>query len=353
MKCRNALTDVKTGIPTVADRIAQEVVKRYLEPILEPIFHKDSYGYRPGRSAIDAVRKARQRCWRYDWVLDVDVRGYFDSIDWTLLLKAVRKHTDCPWVRLYIERWLKAPVQMEDGSVVPRTAGTPQGGVVSPCLANLFLHYAFDKWMEREFPDIPFERYADDLICHCRSEEEARVLWSALEARFESCRLVLHPQKTKLVYCKDANRRGDYPSQKFDFLGYEFRPRTAVWRDGRLGVSFQPAASPKALKAIRQTFRRWELHRRSDKDLGDLARMFNPYIQGWINYYSHFYGSALCRTLRRIDAYLIRWGRNKYERLRARTAGARDWFARVVRAKPRLFAHWRLLYVNDRTSGAV
>jgi RNA-directed DNA polymerase len=253
------------GIPTVADRIAQEVVKRYLEPILEPIFHTDSYGYRPGRSAIDAVRKARQRCWRYDWVLDVDVRGYFDSIDWELLLKAVHKHSDCPWVRLYIERWLKAPVQMEDGSVVPRTAGTPQGGVVSPCLANLFLHYAFDMWMRREFPDIPFERYADDLICHCRSEEEARALWSALEARFETCRLVLHPQKTKLVYCKDANRRGDYPIQKFDFLGYEFRPRTAVWRDGRLGVSFQPAASPKALEAIRQTFRRWKLHRRSDR----------------------------------------------------------------------------------------
>ncbi len=165
--------------------------------------------------------------------------------------------------------------------------------------------------------------------------------------------MVLHPQKTKLVYCKDANRRGDYPIQKFDFLGYEFRPRTAVWRDGRLGFSFQPAASPKALKAIRQTFRRWELHRRSDKDLADLARMFNPYIQGWINYYSHFYGAALCRTLQRIDAYLIRWSRNKYKRLRARTAGARDWFARVVRANPVLFAHWRLLYVNDRTSGAV
>jgi RNA-directed DNA polymerase len=172
-------------------------------------------------------------------------------------------------------------------------------------------------------------------------------LWGALEARFETCRLALHPQKTKLVYCKDANRRGDYPSQKFDFLGYEFRPRTAVWRNGQLGVSFQPAASPKALKAIRQTFRRWELHRRSDKDLGDLARMFNPYIQGWINYYSHFYRSVLCRTLLRIDAYLIRWGRNKYKRLRSRTAGARDWFARVVRAKPCLFAHWRLLYVND------
>ena len=226
------------GVPTVADRIAQEVVKRYLEPVLEPIFHKDSYGYRPGRSAVEAVRMARQRCWRYDWVLDVDVRSYFDSIDWELLLKAVRKHTDCRWVLLYIERWLKAPVQLEDGSVVPRTAGTPQGGVVSPCLSNLFLHYVFDMWMVREFPTIPFERYADDIICHCRSAEEAQALWSALEARVAACRLALHPQKTKLVYCKDANRREDYPTQSFDFLGYEFRPRSAIWRGRQLGVSF-------------------------------------------------------------------------------------------------------------------
>ena len=231
------------GIPTVGDRIAQEVVKRYLEPRLEPIFHADSYGYRPGRSAIEALRKARQRCWRYDWVLDIDVKSYFDSIDWELLLKAVRKHTDCPWVLLYIERWLKAPVQMEDGSIVPRAAGTPQGGVVSPILANLFLHYAFDLWMGRNFPAIPFERYADDVICHCRSAEGAQALWSALEARFAACRLVLHPQKTKLVYCKDTNRRGDFPVHSFDFLGYCFRPRKAKWRGSQYGVSFLPAAS--------------------------------------------------------------------------------------------------------------
>ena len=333
------------GIPTVADRVAQEVVKRYLEPILEPIFHKNSYGYRPGRWAIDAVRTARQRCWRYDWVLDVDVRSYFDSIDWELLLKAVRKHADCPWVLLYVERWLKAPVQLEDGSIVPRRSGTPQGGVVSPCLANLFLHYAFDMWMVRSFPDIPFERYADDIVCHCRSAEEARALWSALEARFAACRLVLHPQKTKLVYCKDTNRQDDFAVQSFDFLGYQFRPRTAIWRGGQLGVSFLPAPSPRARKAIRQTIRRWTLHRRSDKALEDLARMINPYIRGWLNYYGHFYRSVLLRDLRQIDAYLIRWARYKYKRLRARTAGARNWFARVVRANRGLFAHWRLLYV--------
>jgi group II intron reverse transcriptase/maturase len=237
-----------------------------------------------------------------------------------LLLKAVRKYTDCRWVLLYIERWLKAPAQLEDGSIVPRTAGTPQGGVVSPCLANLFLHYVFDKWMGRSFPDIRFERYADDIICHFRSAEEAQVLWSALEARVVACRLALHPQKTMLVYCKDANRRGDHPIQSFDFLGYEW-PRSAVWHGRQLGVSFLPAASPKALKAIPQTVRRWVLDRRSDKALEDLARMFNPHIQGWINYYGHFYRSRLLRDLQRIDAYLVRWSRYKYTRLRAQTSG--------------------------------
>ena len=221
------------GIPTVADRVAQEVARRYLEPILEPVFHTDSYGYRPGKSATDAVGKARERCWRYDWVLDLDIKGFFDSIDWELMLKAVRCHTNCPWVLLYIERWLKAPVQMEDGSVVPRTAGTPQGGVISPLLANLFLHYAFDMWMAREFPHIPFERYADDAICHCRSAEEARALWSALGDRLAACKLVLHPVKTKVVYCKDLKSPSFYSRCQAEnphilrvlAIGDEFRER--------------------------------------------------------------------------------------------------------------------------------
>ena len=207
------------GIPTVADRIAQEVARRYLEPYLEPVFHTDSYGYRPGRSAIDAVRQARQRCWRYDWVLDIDVKGYFDSIDWELLLKAVRHHTNCAWVLLYIERWLKAPVQMEDGSVVPRTAGTPQGGVISPLLANLFLHYAFDAWMSRNYPHIPFERYADDAICHCKSAEEACALWSALQDRFAACKLVPHPERTKIVYCKMRTPVATFRTSRSTFSG--------------------------------------------------------------------------------------------------------------------------------------
>src|SRR3984893_8791990 len=341
------------GIPTVADRIAQEVARRYLKPPLEAVFYTDSYGYRPGRSAIDAVRQARQRCWRYDWVLDIDVKAYFDSIDWERLLKAVRHHTDCRWVLLYIERWLKAPVQMEDGSVEPRTAGTPQGGVISPLLANLFLHYAFDAWMARNYPHIPFERYADDAICHCKSAEEARALWSALQDRFAACKLVLHPEKTKIVYCKDANRRGDFPNQSFDFLGFSFRARRTLWQGDIHTHGFLPAARPKALTSISRAIRRWALHHHSDKSLQDLAKMYNPYIEGWINYYGHFYRTHLRPTLKRIDAYVIRWARRKFKRLGQKTKGARDWFERLRRANPSLFAHWQLCHGNGRTSGAV
>jgi group II intron reverse transcriptase/maturase len=341
------------GIPTVADRIAQEVAKRHLEPLLEPVFHEDSYGYRPGRSAIDAVGKARQRCWRFNWTLDIDIKGFFDSIDHGLLLKAVRHHTDCPWVLLYIERWLKAPVQMEDRSVVPRDMGTPQGGVVSPILANLFLHYVFDRWMSKRYSTIPFERYADDIICHCRSLREAQALWDALKVRFMSCGLTLHPVKTKIVFCKDSNRHGDFPNQSFNFLGYEFRPRKIKWQNNKIGMSFSPAASPKALKAIRQSIRRWRMHLRCNKSLCDLARMYNIYIQGWINYYGHFYKSVLYPTLLRIDAYLVKWARHKYKLLRGRPKAARLWLSRVKTDSPQLFAHWRLMYSTGRTSGAV
>jgi len=331
------------GIPTVADRIAQTVVKRYLEPLLEPRFHKDSYGYRPGKSALDAIGVARQRCWRRDWVLDLDIKTFFDSIETNLLMRVVRKHTDCPWVLLYIERWLTAPVQMVDGSLIARQRGTPQGGVVSPLLANLFLHYAFDLWMCRNHRDILFERYADDAICHCRSEAQAKTLRASLERRFAECGLTLHPEKTKIVYCKDEDRRGDYPTQKFDFLGYTFRPRLARRRGGKIGVSFSPAASDKALKAIRQTVRGWSLHNRSDKSLDDLARMFNSHIRGWINYYGRYYKSALYPTLRHIDRTLARWAHRKFKSLRRHRRRSRHWLERIARRQPRLFAHWRLL----------
>jgi group II intron reverse transcriptase/maturase len=330
------------GIPTVADRIAQTVVKRYLEPILEEYFHPDSYGYRPGKSAIEAVGTARQRCWRYDWVLDLDIKGFFDSIDHSLLMRAVRKHTDCRWVLLYIERWLKAPGQLEDGSLLHRERGTPQGGVISPLLANLFLHYAFDKWMQKNHSHIPFERYADDGICHCRSKAEAEGFRVAIERRFSECGLELNLQKTKIVYCKDDNRRGGYPEQKFDFLGYTFRPRKSKDRWGRFFVGFSPAISNTAAKSIRETMRQWRMHRQSDKSLDELARISNPAIRGWINYYGCFYKSALYPILQTLNNILARWASRKYKRLRGRKRGAHLWLRGIARRQPCLFAHWQL-----------
>ena len=331
------------GIPTVADRIAQMVVKRYLEPLVEPIFHEDSFGYRPGKSAIQAVGQARQRCWRRDWVLDLDIKGFFDSIDHELLMRAVRKHTDCKWVLLYIERWLKAPVRLEDGTLEERDRGTPQGAVVSPLLANLFLHYAFDAWMAWNHPDIPFERYADDGICHCKSLAQAEGLKASLEQRMANCGLTLHPEKTKIVYCKDDDRRGGYPQHTFDFLGYTFRPRRSKNRQGKRFVNFSPAVSNKAAKAMRRTMRRWAMHNRSDKSLEDLARMFNPVLRGWINYQGQFYKSAMYPTFRHLDRILARWAGRKYKRLRRHKRRTDQWLARVSRHQPWLFAHWRVL----------
>lgn len=332
------------GIPTVADRIAQAVVKAALEPELEKHFHPDSYGYRPGKSALDAVGQARQRCWRYDWVLDLDIQAYFDSIDPELLLRAVRKHTQCPWVLLYIGRWLKAPVQLPDGTLVERERGTPQGAVVSPLLANLFLHYAFDRWMQRHCPQIPFERFADDAICHCTSEAQARWLRDSLERRLADCGLRLHPEKTKIVYCKDSDRKGSYDHESFDFLGYSFRPRRSKNRWGKPFINFSSAVSPRATKAIRQVIKSWQLRCRIDKTVEDLSRMFNPIIQGWINYYGRYYKSALYPSLRYLDRRLVQWAMAKYKRLRRHRRRTDQWLRRIARRQPGLFAHWRLLY---------
>lgn len=330
------------GIPTVSDRIAQMVAKRYLEPILEPMFHGDSYGYRPGRSAHQALSVARQRCWRYDWVLDLDIKSFFDTIDWELLLRALRRHTDCKWVLLYIERWLKASVRMPDGTLVERSQGTPQGAVISPVLANLFLHYTFDRWMTEHYPSIPFERYADDIICHCESEKQARALQDALAQRFAQCRLALHPQKTKIVYCKDANRRGTYPEQRFDFLGYTFRPRSSKNRQGKLFVSFAPAVSEKAAKAMRQRMRGWRLHHRSDLSLAEIAHWARPVLTGWVRYYGRFHPSALGYALRTLDDFLLRWAKRKYLKLRGHHGRAWTWLHRAQSRNPNLFAHWGL-----------
>jgi RNA-directed DNA polymerase len=332
------------GIPTVSDRIAQAVVKGYLEPELEKHFDPNSYGYRPGKSALDAVGVARERCWRYAWVLDLDIRSYFDSISHELLLRAVRRHTDCPWVLLYIERWLKAPVQLEDGTLEPRAKGSPQGSVISPLLANLFLHYTFDRWMTKHYPDVPFERFADDVLCHCVSEEQAKKLREALEKRFAECGLQLHPEKTKIVYCKDDDRRGNFLHEKFDFLGYSFQARRSKNRWGKFFVNFSPGVSNAATRAIREEIRGWQLRCRIDRWIDDLARMFNPIIRGWITYYGRYYKSALYPALRYLDQGLAAWAMAKYKRLRRHRRRAVQWVRKTALRDPRLFAHWPLLH---------
>ena len=328
------------GIPTVADRIAQMVVQRRLEPLLEPVFHASSYGYRPGRSAHDALRAARNQCWRHDWVLDLDIKGFFDNIDHDLLMKAVRRHTDCRWAVLYIERWLKADVLMPDGQLLTRDKGTPQGGVTSPLLANLFLHYAFDQWMVRRHPKVPFERYADDIICHCDSQAEAECLRAELEARLAACRLELHPEKTRVVYCADANRRGKHDLQRFDFLGYTFRPRRAMNRHGQLFTSFSPAVSDKAGKAMRREMRGWGLSRLSRYDLDELLTRFRPVLVGWVRYYGLFHPSSLQRALKSLDHHLVTWAQSKYKKLRRRCMRAWDWLRALRQRAPTLFPHW-------------
>jgi group II intron reverse transcriptase/maturase len=326
------------GVPTVADRIAQTVVAARLEKKVEPIFHPDSYGYRPGRSPLDAVEVTRRRCWRYNWVIDLDVEKFFDSVPWDLVVKAVQAHTDQRWVVLYVKRWLAAPLQLPDGTVKPRGRGTPQGSAVSPVLANLFLHYAFDMWMVKQFPAVPFERFADDAVVHCVSERQARDVLAAIEDRMGEVGLRLHPDKTRIVYCKDGKRRGSAEHTSFTFLGYTFRARAARDKHGTVFTSFLPAISNDALKKLSREVRGWRLHRRTTNSWADLARMINPIVRGWMNYYGKFYPSALSNLLARINTYLVRWIRKKFKRLRPRRK-AREYWERTTTEYPRAFAH--------------
>jgi group II intron reverse transcriptase/maturase len=300
------------GVPTVGDRVAQTVVALTLESRTESIFHDDSYGYRPGRSALQAVEQCRQRCWKKDWVLDLDVQKFFDSVDHALMVKAVEANTDQRWVVLYVKRWLVAPLQLPDGTLQARDRGTPQGSAVSPVLANLFMHYAFDLFLTREFPSVQFERYADDAVVHCVTERQAREVWAALAERLTTVGLRLHPDKTKIVYCRDAKRRGSFEQVSFTFLGYTFRPRKSPQKDGRFYVGFPPAVSPEALKAMGTQVRKWRIHLRTGLDLTELAARINPIVLGWMNYYGRFYRSALHHFLQRINTYLMRWAQKKY-----------------------------------------
>jgi RNA-directed DNA polymerase len=335
------------GVPTISDRIAQTVVAGELEKIVEPIFDDDSYGYRPGRSAHDALEACRQRCWRYDWAIDLDVKSFFDSVDHQLLLKAVAHHTDQRWILLYVERWLQAPLAQPDGSLADRDRGTPQGSAISPVLANLYLHYAFDAWMRRVFPSVEFERYADDAIVHCTSLAQAEQVRDAIAARLSECGLELHPDKTRIVYCKQGGRHGSHEHESFDFLGYTFRPRKAKNKTGQFFVSFSPAVSNTAAKAMRQEIRRWRLHRRTNWTLPQLAQAINPIVRGWINYYGRFYRSTLATVvLQQINEYLIRWAMWRYKPMRRSPKKAARFLARIVRSDPELFAHWRLVAIG-------
>jgi RNA-directed DNA polymerase len=329
------------GIPAVADRVAQTVVARHLMRRVDPVFHPDSFGYRPGRSALDAVEKCRERCWKRDWVVEFDISQFFDSVPWDLLVKAVEAHTDVVWVKLYVQRWLAAPLKMPDGTLLERELGTPQGAPVSPVLANLFLHYAFDVWMAREFPTVWFERYADDAVLHCVTERQARQVLAALTDRMAEVGLRLHPTKTRIVYCQDGRRQRSSEHTAFTFLGYTFRARRNRTRHGRLFLSFDPAVSKDALKRMGRELRSWQLHTRSDLSFSDLARWINPVVAGWLNYYGRFRPWELHRFVMRINAYLVRWIRQKYKRL-APKRKAHAKLVEIARRYPRMFAQWRL-----------
>ncbi len=332
------------GVPTVADRVAQTVVAVHLSQRVEPVFHPDSYGYRPGKSALDAVAAARQRCWKFDWVVEFDIRKFFDTVPWPKIVAVVEAHTEARWVVLYVRRWLAAGMRLPDagmrlpdGSVTERWQGTPQGSAVSPVLANLLLHYAFDAWMAREFPDCPFERYADDGVIHCRTKARAERVLAALRARMTEVGLELHPDKTRIVYCKDNNRHGEFPRSGFTFLGFTFQPRGARDKHGVIFAAFLPAISKQALKRLSRTVRSWRLHKRTRDGTADLARMINPVIRGWLSYYGRFYHSALSQLLYRVNTYLLRWIRQKY-RVGWKEAARR--MAHGYQQQPAYFAHW-------------
>lgn len=331
------------GVPTVSDRIAQMVAKLVFEPEVEKYFLPDSYGYRPNKSALEAIGVTRKRCWDYDWVLEFDIQGLFDNIRHDLLMKAVQKHTQCKWVLLYIERWIKAPMQEEDGKLMARHCGVTQGSVISPVLSNLFLHYVFDVWMQSHHSETRWCRYADDGLVHCKTEQQARQLLCGLQERFTNCGLTLNPDKTKIVYCKDGNRKKGYPDKSFDFLGYTFRARTC--KNGKLNTlftGFTPAVSNVAKKSMRAKIRKDRVRRRTDLSLDEIAQWYNPILQGWLNYYGSYSRSAMYPVLRQFNRTLSSWARRKYLKLRGSKRRTMEFLERIAGKEPNLFAHWRI-----------
>lgn len=328
------------GIPTVEDRVAQMVAKIYFEPNVENIFYEDSYGYRPNKSAIQAIGVLRKRCWKTDWVVDFDIKGLFDNIRHDYLTEMVKRYTKEQWIILYIERWLKTPFKMQDGTIVERTAGTPQGGVISPVLANLFMHYVFDDFMSKKYPYIKWVRYADDGVLNCQSLKQAQYIIDILDKRFKLFGLELNLTKTKIVYCKDKHRMNSYENIKFDFLGYTFKMRNAKGYNNEIFFSFLPAMGDNAQKQIRKELRSWRLQLRTNKSIKDLANMLNPKIQGWINYYSHYYKAGIVKLLEYINFLLMKWVKRKYKNVRS-IKSATNLLAKIASQNQMLFAHWR------------
>jgi group II intron reverse transcriptase/maturase len=330
----------KLGVPTVADRIAQTVVKQIIEPKLDPMFHPDSYGYRPGRSAKQAIAVTRRKCWQYDWVVEFDIKAAFDQIEHGLLMKAVRSHIKEDWILLYITRWLKAPFETAEGTQVPRERGTPQGGVVSPILMNLFMHYAFDIWMKRNYLSCPFARYADDAVVHCSSKQQAEQVMRSIGVRLAECGLTMHPEKSRIVYCQDSNRTESFPHVQCTFLGFTFRPRKAMSKQHRVFTSFLPGVSADAMKRMRQVVRGWRILRQTPATLAELAEQYNSVLRGWWNYYGAFYQTAMRELARHVDRKLEQWARRKYKTLSRHKRRSEEWLARMREGCPKLFVHW-------------
>lgn len=332
------------GVPTVADRVAQTVVKMIVEPVVEPVFHENSYGYRPNRSAHQALTVARKRCWQRDWVIDLDIKGFFDTLDHQLIMRAVEHHIKDRWVLLYIKRWLEAPV-VDGGKIVEKEErkGSPQGGVISPLLANLFMHYAFDHWLTRNVRDVWFERYADDALIHCRTKEEAEFVLEAVRDRLLECGLTLHPTKTKLVYCKDDKRQEEHGIIAFDFLSYTFRPRLTRNRYGKFFVGFLPAVSKAAMQDFRNKIKSLKIPtKKRGSSLMGIAREVNPQVRGWIDYFGRFFRSTAKNVLFYLEDTLIRWAMGKYKKLRGCKTRAAQWLSGIANRAPMLMVHWRM-----------
>lgn len=330
------------GVPTITDRVAQMVVRMNFEPLVEPIFCDDSYGYRPNKSALDAVDVTRERCWRMSWVLEFDIKGLFDNIDHELMMQVVRKHTDSKWMILYIERFLKADMVMPDGTVSQRRSGTPQGGVISPVLANLYMHYAFDRWMVTQNPNNPWARYADDAVVHCRTQEEAVNLLTRLKKRLETCKLEIHPDKTKIVYCRSDNNKERHEYESFDFLGYTFRCRVTKTKTGKFFNAFTPAVSKAAALEFREKMRECR-YRGKMMTPDELAKLMNPVIRGWANYFSKFCPSeARKKALDYVNNLLVKWAKRRYKRLSGSRGKAFRWLVEVAKVRPDLFYHWQM-----------